>query len=184
MYCDAKNASRRRSAQTVMSNIFYGITCFLAPILPYTAEEAWQFRGNKSSVHCEHLPSGTPHSDEIVNHWKILLEVRNKVNEALEKARREKKIGKSLEAQVELSIPGFGSGDASIEIAKCEELFIVSKVVIKPTEGEETITVTRAEDHGMKKCVRCWKYYDHVGSHAEHPELCDRCTKVVVDLKF
>ena len=65
-----------------------------------------------------------------------------------------------------------------------EELFIVSKVVIKPTEGEETITVTRAEDHGMKKCVRCWKYWDHVGCHAEHPELCDRCTKVVLDLKF
>ena len=63
------------------------------------------------------------------------------------------------------------------------ELFIVSKVVLKPTDGEETITVTRAEDHGMKKCVRCWKYYDHVGSDPEHPELCDRCTKVMVDMQ-
>jgi isoleucyl-tRNA synthetase len=46
---------------------------------------------------------------------------------------------------------------------------------------EETITVTRAEDHGMKKCIRCWKYWDQVGSNAEHPELCERCTKVVLD---
>ena len=183
MYCDAKNASRRQAAQTVMSNIFHGLVCLLAPILPYTTEEAWQFGGNKSSIHCEHFPSGALHSDEIVNHWKILLGFRTKVNEALEKTRREKTIGKSLEAYVELSIPGFGSGDASSEIAKCEELFIVSKVVIKPTDGEETITVTRAEDHGMKKCVRCWKYWDHVGSHAEHPELCERCTKVVLDWK-
>ena len=65
-----------------------------------------------------------------------------------------------------------------------EELFIVSKVHITPTDGEETITVTRAEDHGMKKCVRCWKYWDHVGIHADHPDLCDRCTQVMLDLKF
>jgi isoleucyl-tRNA synthetase len=102
------------------------------------------------------------------------------VNAKLEEARRDKKIGKSLEAYVEVS-----DKDSPLFLGvDLEELFIVSKVVIKPTEGEETITVTRAEDHGMKKCVRCWKYWDHVGSHAEHPELCDRCTKVVLDLKF
>ena len=67
-----------------------------------------------------------------------------------------------------------------------QEIFIVSKVVITPTEGEETITVTRAEDHGMKKCIRCWKYYDNVGTtdKEHHPDLCERCTKVMVDLKF
>ena len=184
MYCDATNASRRRAAQTAMSNIFDGLVCLLAPLLPFTTEKAWQFRGNKSSVHSERFPSGSLHSDEIVNHWKILLAFRTKVNEALEKARREKTIGKSLEAHIELSIPGFARGDASSEVAKCEELFIVSKVVIKPTEGEETITVTAAKDHDMKKCVRCWKYWDHVGSDPAHPELCDRCTKVVVDLGF
>ena len=105
-----------------------------------------------------------------------------------EEARREKRIGKSLEAFVEISwrhIPHHVLELFSVkQIPMLQELFIVSKVVIKPTDGEETITVTRAEDHGMKKCIRCWKYYDHVGSHAEHPDLCDRCTKVMVDLKF
>ena len=74
--------------------------------------------------------------------------------------------------------------EGSVQSSVLEELFIVSKVVIKPTEGEESITVTAAKDHDMKKCVRCWKYWDHVGSDPTHPELCDRCTKVVVDLGF
>jgi isoleucyl-tRNA synthetase len=80
----------------------------------------------------------------------------------------------------------FEQSDIQKHRQEIEELFIVSKVVIKPTEGEETITVTRASDHGMKKCVRCWKYYEpeKIGTHAEHPELCERCAKVVVDLKF
>ena len=102
----------------------------------------------------------------------------------MEEARRDKKIGKSLEAHVEYRSGPRSKMDVARSAAILEELFIVSKVIIKPTEGEETITVTRAEDHGMKKCVRCWKYYDHIGSHAEHPELCERCTKVVLDLKF
>ncbi len=110
-----------------------------------------------------------------------LLQLRSRVNEKLEKGRRDKKIGKSLEALVEVKSHAnlLVEGYARLDL---EELFIVSKVVIKPTDGEETITVTRAEDHGMKKCVRCWKYWDHVGSHAEHPELCERCTTVVLSL--
>ena len=184
MYCDAKGSQRRRAAQSAMNEILNGLVRLLAPIIPYTCEEAWQFRGNLKSVHSETFPKGTTEVDQLVNHWKILLATRSKVNEKLEEARRDKKIGKSVEARVEISRPMFGTGDASEENTKCEELFIVSKVVIKPTEGEETIIVMAAKDHDMKKCVRCWKYWDHVGSNPEHPELCDRCTKVVVDLGF
>ena len=123
-------------------------------------------------------------SPKFAEKWKTLLALRSRVNEKLEETRREKKIGKSLEAHVEITATAELILRQAQDDGLLEELFIVSKVVIKPTEGEETITVTRAEDHGMKKCVRCWKYWDHVGSHAEHPELCDRCTKVVLDLKF
>ena len=110
--------------------------------------------------------------------------LRSRVNEKLEEARRDKKIGKSLEAHVVITgrHPEFAEG--SVHLSDLDELFIISKVVINPTDEEETIAVTRAEEHGMKKCIRCWKYWDHVGSHAEHPELCERCTKVMVDLKF
>ena len=194
LYCDSQTDKARRSAQTVMSLILDGLVKMLAPIMPFTAEEAWKIRGHKSSVHTERLPEPKIIENRGYNQsslWKVLYELRSSVNEKLEEARRDKKIGKSLEARVEIatSRPPLGTAAATTEAANAEmatleELFIVSKVVIKPTEGEETITVTRAEDHGMKKCVRCWKYYDHVGSDLQHPELCDRCTKVVVDFKF
>jgi isoleucyl-tRNA synthetase len=199
MYCNAQNNSARRAAQTVMYKVLVGLLKMLAPIIPFTSDETWKFAGLEHSIH---TATFTPLSDEVhhkdsvatklvLNPWLSRLDLRSRVNEKLEEARRDKKIGKSLEAHVEIttSRPPLGTAAATTEAANAEmamleELFIVSKVVIKPTEGEETITVTCAEDHGMKKCVRCWKYHGHVGSDPQHPELCDRCTKVVVDLKF
>ena len=196
LYCSAANDSARHGSQVAIHAILRDLLLMIAPIMPFTAEEGWHELGEKSSIHTQNARFGeTERFDAAVDRttkeiFGPLLELRSKVNEQLELARREKKIGKSLEACVEISTnkpilklePG--SGEKAIRIADLEELFIISKVVIKPTEGEETITVTRAEDHGMKKCVRCWKYWEHVGSHAEHPELCERCTKVVVNLKF
>ena len=176
MYCDAKEAAPRLAAQTVMHEIFNGLVGLLAPLIPFTADEAWRFSGQKGSIHQGHLPRKTQDVSEEI---KALLPLRSKVNEKLEEARREKKIGKSLEAHVVIATKELPPGTSTVTL---EELFIVSKVIVKPTDGEENITVTRAEDHGMKKCVRCWKYWDHVGSNGEHPELCDRCTNVVVNL--
>ena len=182
MYCDAKDGKARRAAQTVMNTIFTGLVTMLAPLVPFTAEEAWSFSGRNGSVHNELIP--TESQRHLTDELKRKLTLRSKVNAKLEEARRDKKIGKSLEAHVEINI----SKEDAVQFSGVDlkELFIVSKVVIKPTEGDETITVTRAEDHGMKKCVRCWKYYDHIGTvdKEHHPELCERCTKVVVDLKF
>ena len=190
LYCDSKVSERRRASQTVMHDILSGIARLLAPMIPFTAEEIWKTFGSEASIHSAEFPAeGTlfERNHIVLHQWKNVLQFRSQVNERLEMARREKKIGKSLEAYVEITTDGRSvmTGETLNVLAaeSLEELFIVSKVVIKST-GEETITVTRAEDHGMKKCVRCWKYWDHVGSHAEHPELCERCTKVVVDLKF
>ena len=185
MYCDAKTAPKRRAAQTVLSEILSGLVRLLAPITPFTAEEAWQFSGRKNSVHQQVFPTGetaiADPADSIMVQGKILLALRSKINGDLEVARRDKKIGKSLEAYVEFSSAPLSKTDLLKSAAILEELCIVSKVVLKPTDAEETITVTRAEEHGMKKCVRCWKFWDHVGSNAEHPELCERCTKVVLN---
>ncbi len=190
MYCNAKTDSERRAAQTVMNFILNGLIKRLAPLLPYTAEESWGNIHPNSSVHVERFADSV--SDPYVNALETLrkwgnfpitrsIEIRSTVNEKLEEARREKKIGKSLEARVEITSRHPELVEGSVQPSDLEELFIVSKVIIKPTEGEETITVTRAEDHGMKKCIRCWKYWDHVGSDPQHPELCDRCTKVVLN---
>ncbi|MCE0496570.1 MAG: isoleucine--tRNA ligase [Methylacidiphilales bacterium] len=188
LYCGEKNDPDRRSAQTVMYRIADVLTKLLAPILPYTTEETWSFLGHTSSVHTQVFPEKIGPEFEMTL-WGILMGIRSdiglrsEVMQKLEEKRRDKKIGKSLEACVEIATRHPELVEGSVQPSVLEELFIVSKVIIKPTDGEETITVTRAEDHGMKKCVRCWKYYDHLGSHADHPELCDRCTKVVVDFK-
>jgi isoleucyl-tRNA synthetase len=192
IYCDAKSSLRRRSSQTVIYYILQGLLKHSAPIVPFTSEEAWGFVKKTSSIHVERFPFSSDDVANLIsavpenfsNRWELFLKTRSDVNEKIEIARREKIIGKSLEACVEIASSQPELLDESVELSVLEELFIVSKVVIKPTDGEETITVTRAENHGMKKCVRCWKYWDHVGSHDEHPELCERCTKVVLDLKF
>ncbi len=187
LYCDAPDGPSRRAAQNAMHVVLNGLLKMLAPLTPFTAEEAWSQLKNASSVHIEIIPfpqsSPDLSEDDQANTLKFvsgLLELRSRVNEKIEEARRDKKIGKSLEALVEIKTHAalLISSGAKLNL---EELFIVSKVVFKPTDGEETITVTRAEEHGMKKCIRCWKYWDHVGSDAAHPELCDRCTKVVLN---
>ncbi len=183
LYCNGVNDVARRSGQTVMHRIVVALTKLLAPILPYTTEETWSLLTQKNSVHIQAFPDKIGPQFEL-ELWGKLMGLRSDVMQRLEEKRRDKKIGKSLEAYVEIAgRPPLGTAAATTETAALEELFIVSKVVIKPTEGQETITVTRAEDHGMKKCVRCWKYWDHLGSDPQHPELCDRCTKVVLDWK-
>jgi isoleucyl-tRNA synthetase len=187
LYCGERTGPERRSAQTTLQGILTGLARMLAPLIPFTAEEAWQFGGNEGSIHAQVglvAPSQASPVPSTIDPaaWTSLLELRSRVNEKLEEARRDKKIGKALEARVEISGTFPKLAEGSLPPAVLEELFIVSKVVITPTDGQETITVSRAEDSGMKKCVRCWKFWDHVGSHADHPELCDRCTKVVLNL--
>jgi isoleucyl-tRNA synthetase len=191
MYCNSTNDLARRSAQTVMYRMLMVLVKLMAPIIPFTTEEAWKFLKQDGSIHTQAFPdtwldqTAVTKNTLLKNRWDAILNLRLAVNQKLEEARRDKKIGKALEAHVVIAgRPPLGTAAATSEgNADLEELFIVSKVVIKPTDGEETITVTRAEEHGMKKCVRCWKYWDHVGSDTEHPELCERCTKVVLNWK-
>jgi isoleucyl-tRNA synthetase len=188
LYCDAPTSPRRRAAQTVMHRVFDGLVKLLAPILAFTAEEAFGFAGRTGSVHLELFPQETAasNSDAITTRWKPILDLRSRVNEKLEEARRAKTIGKSLEARVEIRgispeiVQAAEKAKATLE--DLAELFIISHLELH-TEGDaETITVTRAEDHGHRKCVRCWRYYppETIGKQTDHPELCERCTGAVV----
>jgi isoleucyl-tRNA synthetase len=110
--------------------------------------------------------------------WKELLELRGRVNEKLEQARQAKLIGKSLEACVTITSPACQKLKTEIALPELAEFFIVSKVNL--VHGDtETISVEPASSTGMKKCIRCWKFHDELGSNAAHPELCVRCTSVV-----
>jgi isoleucyl-tRNA synthetase len=98
--------------------------------------------------------------------------VRTKVNEALEKERQAKRIGKSLEAEISLEGGGLRPEDGDL----LREVCLVSHVEIRPGQGEAEVKVAPARG---ARCVRCWKHEESVGQHKEHPELCERCARVV-----
>ncbi|MEO0452614.1 MAG: isoleucine--tRNA ligase [Verrucomicrobiota bacterium] len=190
MYCDAVDSKNRRSTQTVMWEVFNALTRLMAPIIPFTTEEAWQYMLDgkagaaegallRESIHLQTFPESRKIDapDGMEEEWKSLLELRSKVNEKLEECRRDKKIGKSLEATV--LIPQSMVPEKSVlapdDVAGfLAELFIVSEVVIHSSQAEIEV-----KPHGGHKCVRCWKYFPALGSHPDHPELCSRCAEAV-----
>jgi isoleucyl-tRNA synthetase len=177
IYCDAEGNPRRRSAQTTMFEVLDGLVKLVAPVLAFTAEEAWQsMPGAKgASVHLEKFPElilPAAWSAQEASKWEKLLAVRGKVNEALEEQRKLKKIGKSLEARVQLKGGGLAVEDARL----LEEVCLVSGVEVAGGTGGIEVAVFPAEG---EKCDRCWKHSESVGKKKEHPTLCGRCAEVV-----
>ena len=183
LYCSAKNSRLRRSAQTALFNILKNSLTLMAPILPFTTEEAWEampkFKGKEESVHLELFPEFREPWLEpgIVQEWEDLIGLREKVLKELEKAREQKFIGNSLEAQVILKVPAAKSRLVQKYREELGALLIVSGVVLEAGPGEDLgIMVGKAPG---QKCQRCWNYSTYVGTSASHPEFCKRCEDVV-----
>jgi isoleucyl-tRNA synthetase len=177
IYCDRENDRKRRSAQTTMAEVLEALVKLVAPVLVFTAEEAWQSRpgSSGSSVHLEKFPEviWPPNwTKEEEGKWEKLLLVRGKINEALEEQRKLKKIGKSLEARVQVKGGGMGVDEVSLLGEAC----LVSGVEYVPGGNEVEVAVFPAEG---KKCERCWKYEESVGQKEAHSTLCGRCAEVV-----
>jgi len=177
IYCDGENNRKRRSAQTTMAEVLEALVMLVAPVLVFTAEEAWQSRPGSSggSVHLEKFPEviWPPNwTQEEEGKWEKLLLVRGKINEALEEQRKLKKMGKSLEARVQVKGGGMGVQEAGLLAEAC----LVSGVGIMAGGSEVEVTVFPAEG---KKCERCWKYEESVGQKEAHSTLCGRCAEVV-----
>ena len=178
IYCDAENDPKRRSAQSTMQEVLEALIRWVAPVLAFTAEEAWKAvpGSSGSSVHLEKFSEVVAppkwSSDEELK-WEKILQVRGKINEALEEQRKLKKIGKSLEAKVQISGEGSGALDAQL----LEEVCLVSGVEIQGGSGPLEVKVLSASG---TKCERCWKHSETVGQNAAHPALCHRCATVVV----
>jgi isoleucyl-tRNA synthetase len=172
MYCEGVKSIARRSAQTVMHEIVVSLAKLLAPIIPFTAEETWEHLGQAGSIHLQLMPQAQAVDLKLKERWTKVLELRSRVNEQIEPARQKKEIGKSLEAEVVLSDSEWETKDEAL----LEEVLMVSKVRME--KGRDVpIQVSRSTG---KKCVRCWKYFEQLGQHADHPELCSRCTGAVV----
>lgn len=191
LYTFRRDSRERRAAQWVLYQILSVMTRLMAPILSFTAEEIWSFMpGEKEeSVFLSDFPSVNNRylAHDLEDRWSRLITIRDEVNKALEIKRKEKFIGNSLEAKVNISL----RGDDYILLSEYEEflptLLIVSAVEItdkRPEEGafkaEEVpdlfITIERAPG---RKCERCWNWSETVGSFNDAPELCQRCYRVL-----
>src|SRR5437763_2177432 len=127
MYCDAPNSPRRRATQNVMRQIFDALCRLLAPILAFTAEEAWRYSGG-ASVHVEAFPQSHRRDHEASDQVAELLKLRSVIGQAIERARQNKLIGKALEAAVVLH----SNSDVTkmIDKEELEEFFILSDLRI------------------------------------------------------
>jgi len=167
LYCDAVTSPKRRACRTVMDTLFHALTRWFAPVLVFTAEEAWQarFPSADGSVHLLDWPEiDVGWLDAALGEkWAAIRAARESVTEAIEPLRREKTIRSSNEAVVRLP------DVAGISAADFAEVSIVSAVEY----GGDAVAVTRTE---AEKCARCWR---HTGDVDPATELCARCDEVV-----
>ena len=176
LYCDSENSSRRRATQAVMAKVFGDLVRLLAPILAFTAEEAWGHFRPEGSVHLELFPEEKSQDQEILALFESLQSLRADVAQALEKAQRDGLIGKPLEAKVavttedSLILKVMESGGVS----EIEEFLILSHLSI--SKGEKGVVIGKSD---AGKCERCWRHREEVGSHADHPTLCGRCVDAI-----
>ncbi|MDC0073748.1 isoleucine--tRNA ligase [Alphaproteobacteria bacterium] len=189
-YCDSKHSLRRRSACTVLDILFNFLTAWLAPILCFTAEEAWKSRdGNKTeSVHLRLFPD-VPYewsSDSSLEKWEIIRNVRKVITGAIEVERREKRIGSSLEVKPKVFLDKSKYDMCYLE--DMEDICITSDIDIlnEVYKGEAfslpdvTGVAVLIEAAEGEKCLRCWKVLNEVKINEG---ICDRCLEVVNEQK-
>jgi len=190
LYTFRTDSDLRRGSQTVLFDIVEALAKLMAPVSSFTAEEIWQTLSAQpggplgvSSVHLSAFPEAHPHWQDagLAQRWEQLLEVRVAAQAALEEQRREKVIGSSLEADIQIR-----ANPEKYEFLKRYEtdlstLLIVSRVELRevhdlPLKPDFLVVVSKSKS---QKCERCWNYREAVGKNTAHPTLCDRCVEAV-----
>jgi isoleucyl-tRNA synthetase len=189
LYTEAKNSKKRRANQTALYEIQHVLVRIIAPILVFTAEEVWKFIGNQDSIH-EQLYydlNNNYNNEAIALKMENLVNIKKDILKALEIKRKDKEIGTSIEAAVTVFVADENlRKELSASPEEIRRFFQVSKVVITDSELSDMTKYDTAsikvEKAAGKKCVRCWNYFEDLGSNPEHPELCHRCTDAVVTI--
>ncbi|MDG1438539.1 MAG: class I tRNA ligase family protein, partial [Emcibacteraceae bacterium] len=190
LYCDAKMTLRRRAARTVLDEVFKAVTKWFAPILVFTAEEIWQsrFPSEDDSIHLKtfhDIPENWK-DGVLAEKWEKIRTLRKVVTGALEVERREKRIGSSLQATVDVYVNDVNYVDVfkGIDLA---EVSITSDAKMTvgnaPTDAftmediDGIAVVSNLSDGG--KCERCWQVLPEVGTINGHEDICVRCAEAV-----
>jgi isoleucyl-tRNA synthetase len=176
LYTCARGSQARRAAQSALHHITQILLRVMAPILSFTAEEAWSVLrpGGNESVFFHTwdgvLPEQAGEAPLLVK-WKRLREIRALVQKQLEELRQSGGIGSSLQAEVSILAP---EGDRTLLESLGADLrfvLITSTATVEP--GESLAVRVSPSPHG--KCERCWHYREDVGADPRHPGICGRC---------
>ncbi|NIY75490.1 isoleucine--tRNA ligase [Thalassospira sp. HF15] len=191
LYCDAPSSLRRRAARTVMDRVFDCLVRWLAPVLCFTADEAWRARyGAESSVHAEtfNTVSDGWKDDALATKWAKIRKLRRVVTGALELERAEKRIGASLDAAPKVyAAAEYVEALNGLNLAEIAITSDIELITGDAPEGAYTLEdvagvgVVPALAEGAK-CERCWQTLPEVGSHAEHKTVCNRCADAVDEM--
>ncbi|REJ13783.1 MAG: isoleucine--tRNA ligase [Caldibacillus debilis] len=190
LYIEEMNSPARRAMQTVIYECLTATVKLLAPILVHTAEEVWGYIPGvkEESVQLTDFPEARTFEDEekILQKWDRFMKLRDHVLKALELARNEKRIGKSLEAKVSMYVTPEIRQFLDSFRENLGQIFIVSKFEIAGSLEEApdgvyqtdqlAIAVSKADG---ETCQRCWMVTTDVGTDEEHPTLCRRCASIV-----
>ncbi|MFN4288655.1 MAG: isoleucine--tRNA ligase [Brevundimonas sp.] len=182
LYCDRPDALRRRACRTVMDAVFERLTAWLAPLVPFTMEEAWSTRFADAPSNCLRVIPDTPaewRNDVEAGRWSGIQDVIEAVNEALEAARRDKVIGGALDAWPRVTLPmtearlfeGVLADGSKVDPVDPAEVFRTSGAALVIGDGAITVEV-RPADH--PKCARSWRRVPDVGSDPDYPDLSAR----------
>ncbi|MGF7005987.1 isoleucine--tRNA ligase [Aminobacter sp. BE322] len=196
LYCDAPSSVRRKAAVHVVRELFNCLVKWLAPMLPFTTEEAWLERNPQAvSVHLEQFPDvpAAWRDETLAEKWRKIRQVRSVVTGALELERAKKTIGSSLEA-----VPVVYMADAVLEEALAgidlAEISITSDLVVSHASAPAAafalrevpgvaVVVDKAEDHGLVKCARSWRYTADVGSDTAFADVSARDAAALHELQ-
>ncbi|HEX3098248.1 MAG TPA: isoleucine--tRNA ligase [Usitatibacter sp.] len=179
LYTAPAASPARRSAQSALHHVTQVVLRLMAPILSFTAEEAWAVLhpGTDESIFFQTWKDVLPKQDgepELLARWKRLREIRAAVAKRLEESRAAGAIGSSLQAEVVLE-----AGGADLELLRSlgddlKFVLITSKAELRPSSGDGIVNILAAPS-ANPKCERCWHYRPDVGSDARHPTICARC---------
>jgi isoleucyl-tRNA synthetase len=174
LYCDRPDSLRRRGARTVLDQLHRCLTTWLAPVLVFTAEEAWTARfGAETSVHEQQFPNlpSEWRNEALAEKWARVRDIRRLGTTKLETMRQAGQIGSSLQAEVTLFFPA--GEDRLLTDAEWADNLIVSTARFGVADAVVTAEATAASG---EKCARCWRVLPEVNASTR---LCLRCTDAV-----
>ena len=196
LYVSPPRSMPRRSAQTAMHEILETLVRLMAPVLSFTADEIWAHMppsDRAPSVHADlFVPVKEAYLDPgLAERWEIVARVRREVTRALESARKEKRIGHSLDAEVTLGVSEGLEAGLSPFADRLRSLFIVSATRLVPLEQVDESLASeeleglrvRVEPTEAPKCERCWIHEPTVGRDEDHPGICRRCAGALREIE-